>query len=409
MAEPPPKRANTAGAGEGAAAATPLLTVLVTATSVAPLPASFGAGRTAEELRAFGGQLQALTDEVNAAAAAAVEAAVVAAADARVTAAAAHNASKCELYDELCGVQDFRNLVYDVLTWPQLLRLRVDTLSRGWVDEYLERVGYTMRRVDMLVRVSLLHHFVRIPHARVVLPKGEYELPGGNEANAAHLLNEPRGAYPGISATSAAEHADALAVYDARQPEWREGYDLLISDDVTLVGQESVVPAWKEGPDVYYFHRELDVPSKRVRFESMTFRTMGLNVVGSSSMTMDKCTVELSRGIGVPWDRRLRRPEVAEIARVNGRQRRAGGLHPSQQRRGCLHGKLAPGAHRPIRPRSQFSTARFCVRSPPSPLDFWRASRGCRNARLAPNQVPVLFIPCIENPRRVRLILVKPP
>jgi len=65
----------------------------------------------------------------------------------------------------------------------ELLRL-VRTLNReckGWIDAELWHVGYTFRPVDMPQRVSLLHYFVSIAEARVVLPAAMYELEGDHD------------------------------------------------------------------------------------------------------------------------------------------------------------------------------------------------------------------------------------
>ena len=59
------------------------------------------------------------------------------------------------------------------------LLLLVRTRSREckeWVDAELLHVGYTMRPVDMPIRMFLLHHCVGIAGARVVLPPTTWEL-----------------------------------------------------------------------------------------------------------------------------------------------------------------------------------------------------------------------------------------
>ena len=119
----------------------------------------------------LGAQLGVLKQQVDAAAAAAGVAETAEAAC--VQAAQQHNSCECELYDELCSVQDYRDVLFDAMTWPELLRLRVDTLRRTWVNDYLCRIGYTIRPVDIaaVIHVFLLRRFCSIEGARIVLPR----------------------------------------------------------------------------------------------------------------------------------------------------------------------------------------------------------------------------------------------
>lgn len=67
---------------------------------------------------------------------------------------------------------------------------------------------------------------------------GEYSF--GDELNAAHLFNEPRGEQPIVASDD--EDEDVYAEWDAWDPEWREGYGPLemIEGGVSLIGQDGV-------------------------------------------------------------------------------------------------------------------------------------------------------------------------
>ena len=139
-----------------------------------------GAAAVAADARAA--EAAARAAEAAARAAEAAAQAHAAAEPARILAAQRHNADECELFDDVLGVQDYRFVIFDSITLPDLLRLRVDTLSRGWVDGYLERVGvYTIRSVDVAagLQLGLLRRFCSIEGARIVLPAATYVLQRG--------------------------------------------------------------------------------------------------------------------------------------------------------------------------------------------------------------------------------------
>ena len=107
------------------------------------------------------------------------------------------------------GLENADEATLGGLTRPELLRLvrTLNTECRGWCDAELLHCdaaagGLTMRPADLAADLAagiqrrLLHHFVRIEGARIVLRKAMYVLERGDEQNAAHLLNEPRGEKP---------------------------------------------------------------------------------------------------------------------------------------------------------------------------------------------------------------------
>lgn len=135
---------------------------------------------------------------------------------ARIPAAQQHNANECELFGELLSVLDFRDVLFDALTRPELHSLRLDTLSRGWVDSYLERYEFSIRPVDMASGASTVN--VRASTCRCCV----------------------------ASARSRGAHRAARGAYDLA---FANGVGLLrIVAGVTIVGQEGVLltgmPGW---------------------------------------------------------------------------------------------------------------------------------------------------------------------
>ena len=109
-------------------------------------------------------------------------------------------------FSTLFSIGPAQESVFGNLTRPQLLKL-VRTLCRecrDWVDSELRHCdagGLTIRPADLAypgIQVALLHHFVSIEGARVLLPAAEFALVEGDEENLFHLLNEPRGERSGL-------------------------------------------------------------------------------------------------------------------------------------------------------------------------------------------------------------------
>ena len=188
-------------------------------------------------------------------------------------------------FSTLFSIGLVQEALFSILTRVELL-LRVRSLStecRDWVDAELRHAdagGLTCARpadVAAGLQVQLLHHFVRIEGARVLLPAAMYILEA-DEANPAHMLN---GLRPGLEARPGGLTKAAIAAFQAWRPEWREGYGpLRIADGVTLVGQEGAVLEGKQAG--------LEVKTEGVRFESLHF-PLGV-IVRNGSLTMVKCT-----------------------------------------------------------------------------------------------------------------------
>ena len=160
-------------------------------------------------------------------------------------------------------------------------------------------LGRGIRPADVAagIHVALLRRFAAEPGVRVLLHPAVYELEG-DEQNAAHLHNEPRGEEPdgyGDASEEAWEEYDAWEQWEA---EWREGYGpLQIAVGVTIVGQEL------HGVQLEGDQARLQVRTESVRFVSMTF-PRGVEIgspqqINGASLVMDDCRVFGSGGVGV--------------------------------------------------------------------------------------------------------------
>ena len=189
-------------------------------------------------------------------------------------------------FSMLFSVGPAQEALFSNLTRVELLTL-VRTLStecRDWVDAELRHAdagGLNCGRpADLLagIQARLLHYFVRIEGARVLLPKATYALLRGDEDNPAHRQNGVRPAHRGIFSANNA----ALAAYRNWVPEWREGYGpLQIAAGVTMVGEEGAV--------ISGGHAGLAVEAEGVRFESLHL-PWGVRVKCLGSLKMVKCT-----------------------------------------------------------------------------------------------------------------------
>ena len=166
---------------------------------------------------------------------------------ARIPAAQQHNANECELFGELLSVLDFRDVLFDALTRPELHSLRLDTLSRGWVDSYLERYEFSIRPVDMASGASTVN--VRASTCRCCV----------------------------ASARSRGAHRAARGDVRPRVCQWRRA-----------AANRGGCDDRGAGVRLAHGHARLVVVSEGVRFESLNL-PQGVRIEGRS-VTMTKCT-----------------------------------------------------------------------------------------------------------------------
>ena len=126
------------------------------------------------------------------------------------------NESECPLFD-LMGVPDYCEVLCEQLDTVVLSRFRVSRGMLRWIDPLLEGRGGVDADVAAGVQQKVLRHLCAMENRRVRLARGEFRIEGDQE-NAEHLLNEPRGEHPGWGVSAAHD------VWTDWKPEWRKGY-----------------------------------------------------------------------------------------------------------------------------------------------------------------------------------------